>query len=72
MSHQRNIHIIPRATVARILVSSGAKRVSAKSAEVFADIIQEIAEEISQKAVRLAKHSGRKTVKEKDIKLAVK
>ncbi|MBW2993192.1 NFYB/HAP3 family transcription factor subunit [Candidatus Woesearchaeota archaeon] len=66
------MHIIPRATVARILIRSGAKRVSAKAADAFAEIIEQIAEDIGQKSVKLAKHSGRKTVKEKDIKLAVK
>ena len=72
MPQQRNTHIIPRATVARILLKAGARRVSASSANEFAELIQKIAEEIGEQAVKIAKHSGRKTVKEKDIKLAAK
>ena len=72
MAGQRNISIIPRAPVARILQVAGAKRVSASAVEAFADIIQEICEDIATHAARIAKHSGRKTVQEGDVKLAAK
>ena len=36
------------------------------------EVIELKAEEIAEKAWRLATHAGRKTVKEEDIKLAVK
>jgi len=65
-------NIIPKAPVARILMNAGAKRVSADAVNTFTDILQQITEEIGEKAARLAKHSGRKTVKEEDIKLAGK
>ncbi|MBW2989670.1 histone family protein [Candidatus Woesearchaeota archaeon] len=68
----RNSSIIPKAPVARILFHAGAKRVSDSAASAFADILAEIAEGISNKAVQIAKHSGRKTVQEGDIKLAVR
>ena len=38
----------------------------------LADILTDIAEDISERAVKIAKHSGRKTVKAGDVKLAVK
>jgi len=66
----RRTQTIPRAPVGRILVKSGAKRVSEEAIEAFAEIIEEIASEIAIKANQIAKHSGRKTVLDKDIKLA--
>lgn len=68
----RKTTIIPKAPVARILMNSGAKRVSADAVDTFVDVITSIAEEISEQAVRIAKHSGRKTVQEGDVKLAAK
>ena len=68
----RTTSTIPKAPVARILQEAGAKRVSADAVDSFADVIQEIAEDIATQAARIAKHSGRKTVQEGDIKLAAK
>jgi len=68
----RNISIIPKAPIARILLDAGAKRVSAEAVDAFTDVITDIAEEISTKAAKIAQHSGRKTVHEGDIRLAVK
>ena len=68
----RNTSVIPKAPVGRILFKAGAKRVSQPATDTFADVLTEIAEGIATKAVQIAKHSGRKTVQEGDIKLAVK
>ncbi|MFQ5474199.1 MAG: histone family protein [Candidatus Nanoarchaeia archaeon] len=68
----RQTSVIPKAPVARILQGAGAKRVSAGAVDAFADVIQEIAEDIGTQSVRIAKHSGRKTVQEGDVKLAAK
>ena len=68
----RKTSIIPKAPTARILQKAGAKRVSANAAEVFSEVLTEYAEKIALRAVQIAKHSGRKTVKDGDIKLAVK
>lgn len=68
----RKTTIIPKAPAARILMNMGAKRVSAEAIEAFVDVITDIAEEIGEQSVRIAKHSGRKTVQEGDIKLAAK
>lgn len=69
---QRKTSTIPRAPVARILMKAGAKRVSENAASSFAEILKDISLDIGRKAVEIAKHSGRKTVHEKDIKLAAK
>lgn len=68
----RNKTAIPKAPVARILMKAGAKRVSAEAVDALADVMNEMAEAISKRASMIAKHSGRKTVNEKDIKLAAK
>lgn len=68
----RKISLIPKAPVGRIIMNSGAKRVSAGAVDAFSDVLTQIAEEISERAVQIAKHSGRKTVHEGDIKLAAK
>ena len=72
MAQQRKTSTIPKAPAARILTNAGAKRVSADAAESFSDVIHDIALEISEQAVRIAKHSGRKTVQSGDIRLAAR
>lgn len=68
----RQTSVMPKAPVARILFKAGAKRVSQSATDAFAEVLREIAEEIATKSVQIAKHSGRKTVQEGDIKLAAK
>jgi len=61
---------LPFAPIARIIKKSGAERVSDKAVIALAEILEEIAEDISREAVALSKHAKRKTVNDKDIKLA--
>mgnify|MGYP001559695501 CR=1 FL=1 len=68
----RKSSIIPNAPVARILQGAGAKRVSEDAVVAFADVIHAIAEDIATQAAKIAKHAGRKTVQDGDIKLAAK
>ena len=68
----RRITIIPKAPFGRILMKAGAKRVSADAMGTFTVILIEKAEAIATQAARIAKHSGRKTVHEGDVKLAAK
>lgn len=63
---------IPKAPFGRILTNAGAKRVSSDAMETFSEVMTNIAEDISEQAVRIAKHSGRKTVQSGDVKLASK
>lgn len=69
---KRSSTIIPKAPVAQILVRAGAGRVSQEAVDVFVDILTSIAEEIGSQAAKIAKHSGRKTVKAGDVKLAAR
>ena len=68
----RKITVIPKAPLGRILMKAGAKRVSANAVGTFMEIVTEIAENIATQAAKIAKHSGRKTVNEGDVKLAAK
>ena len=63
---------IPKAPLARILMNAGAKRVSADAVDALTDAMEDFAERIGTQSVKIAKHSGRKTVHEGDIKLAAK
>lgn len=68
----KSISLIPKAPTARILLNLGADRVSKDAMFYFGEVLEEYALEVSKKAVMIAKHSGRKTVKAKDLKLALK
>jgi DNA-binding protein len=68
----RKTTTIPKAPLGRILTKVGAKRISDESLALFSEILTEIGQEISEHAVKISKHSGRKTVLESDIKLAAK
>ena len=69
---KRKTSTIPKASVERILIKAGAKRVSASAVDAFTDVLMDIAAKISKRANDIARHSGRKTVHEGDVKLAAK
>ena len=62
--------ILSLAAMEKLLRKSGAARVSQSGKEALRDVLEDIANEIGEKAVRFAKHSGRKTVNASDVKLA--
>ncbi|MBI5225351.1 histone family protein [Candidatus Micrarchaeota archaeon] len=61
---------LPLAAVERLIRKAGAERVSEDASEALADILEEYAITLGQKAASLAKHAGRKTVTGEDVKLA--
>lgn len=63
---------IPLAPVGRLIEKGGAKRVSQDAKKTLSKVLEELAIQISERAVLLAKHAGRKTVKQSDIDLAKK
>ena len=58
------------ARVEKLIRDAGAHRVSADAIERMNEIVTEYGRNIAKYAVEIARHSGRKTVKENDIKLA--
>jgi len=64
--------LLPLAAMEKILKNVGANRVSDKAKVALKNVMEDIAEEIAQDAVKLAMHAGRKTVKAGDIRLASK
>ena len=69
---KRKISTIPKASVARMLMKAGAKRVSSESVDALTEVLTGIALKISSRAAEISKHAGRKTVHDTDVKLAVK
>ena len=64
--------LLPLAAMERILRQNGADRVSDKAKVALKNTMEDIADQIATKAVNLAKHAGRVTVKASDVKLAAK
>ncbi|MFA4886757.1 MAG: histone family protein [Candidatus Nanoarchaeia archaeon] len=64
--------IIPLAAMEKLLKKCGAGRVSEDAKQAMKDVLEDMGEQIGKRAVELAAHSGRKTVKSEDVKLAAK
>ena len=62
--------ILPLAPLERILKKAGAKRVSKKGAEEFSRVLEKYILEVAGEAAKLAKNAGRKTILERDVRLA--
>lgn len=63
---------LPIAAVDRIIRKSSGLRVSETAAKELAVHLEEVGMKISQEASLYAKHAGRKTVTDEDIRLALK
>jgi len=60
---------LPRLPFERILKKAGAKRVSQDATEEMAEIMEERIYKIVKEAAILAKHAGRKTITDEDIRM---
>ena len=65
-----NMTELPIAPIKRLLKNAGASRISDDAAIKLTEVLEEIGEDLSRNATKLAKHAGRKTVKAEDINLA--
>jgi len=65
-------HSLSLAGMGKLLRKAGALRISDKSKEALRDVLEEIGDDLSKKSIKFAEHSGRKTIKAEDIKLAHK
>lgn len=63
--------ILPLAPVERIIRNAGGDRVSEGAGIELARKLEDYGLDVSREAVMLAKHAGRTTIKEEDIRLAV-
>jgi len=61
---------LPAAPFERILKKVGAKRVSQEAMEEFAKVMEEKMIKVAEEAALLAKHAGRKTITDEDIRMA--
>jgi DNA-binding protein len=62
--------ILPLAAMEKLLKKSGAERVSEDAKDELRVVLETYAEELGKKAVKFSEHSGRKTVKAADVRLA--
>ncbi|MEA3294803.1 MAG: histone family protein [Euryarchaeota archaeon] len=63
--------IIPTAPIERLIRAAGAERVSVSGSEALAKHLEEYGIDIAARAIRLANHAKRTTVKGVDIKEAL-
>ena len=63
-------NILPFSPLGSLIQEATGKRVGKDAKEVSAKILEELTEKMMKKAVLLADHSGRKTIKAKDIILS--
>ncbi|MBD3259970.1 histone [Candidatus Woesearchaeota archaeon] len=72
MVQKQTKKLLPLASMETIMRKAGAPRVSESAKAILKEVLEDIGKEMALKAVQFAKHSGRKTVKPADIKLASK
>ena len=72
MEKKKESKTLSLASMELLLRKGGASRCSETAKEALKEILEDLGLEIAEKASRFAQHSGRKTVKSTDIKLAAR
>ena len=62
----------PRYTLLRLSKKNGAKRISSQALNELNNILLDIVEKTTKKAIEFAKHAHRMTIKKDDVELAVR
>ena len=63
---------LPLAVVKRLMKKAGAKRVSKTAANELINIFENQMLEVTREATKLAEYAGRRTIRDSDVRLAVK
>ncbi|MDO8628408.1 MAG: histone family protein [Nanoarchaeota archaeon] len=63
-------NIIPLAAMEKLLKKAGADRVAEDAKLALSEVLEDYGKKLGERAKELAQHSGRKTVRNVDIKLA--
>jgi histone H3/H4 len=61
---------LPIAPIDRIIRKAGAERVSQEAADALANVMENYVIDLAERALILAKHAGRKTIRVEDVRLA--
>lgn len=64
--------MLPLALMARVIKAAGGSRVGHDAKLALADVLEDIAMQVSKKASAIASSSNRKTLKAEDVRSAVK
>ena len=64
--------MLPLLPFERIAKKAGAKRISKQALEELRDIMDEIGSDIAEKAVKISRHAGKRTVMAEDVKFVLK
>jgi DNA-binding protein len=72
MKAEKQEHVIPVAPIDRLIRKTSAERVSEGASQELGMILEELGSKIATRAIDLARHANRSTVKEADIRLAYK
>jgi len=59
--------MLPISPFERIAKKAGVRRMSKEAIEELRDTIEELGMEMAEKAVKISRHAGRRTVKKEDI-----
>jgi len=63
---------LPLAPLERLMRKAGAERVSEDAVSALRDVVEDMARDAADEALRAARHARRRTIKREDVELAVR